>query len=475
MGELKQAWELASERIIASRHRKDSEAESKPQRNFIPVPEFDDREDKTLNIVGYNENKSQAKETQLIENPEEVREKIEKEQMSQVKIQDSETIHTDEIKECIFCGSTKNFSGYSKMNRNIVFGLSNRNIRVKVEDDSGYVEVNKETDKQLTVLQNIDVSSKAPKIYSMTVPSNVTHAGKKIAYTMIESSSLHKDYCEKLKLMDEIWVPSVYGKNLLRKNNISSPIYVMPLGVDVERYTPNNGIMNFGSTMRSFKFLCVSKYSHRKGFDVLLRAFMEEFDNDEDVSLLLVTRPIGNGNKNPDMQILMDDFNAIKQSIKKFDKELPHIAVYNKPITERDMPKVYASCNAFALISRGEGFSLCTLEAASCGLPVIASNVTAHTDYLKEDNSYLVEADGYIEARMNGNLSRMAKLCHFYEGQLFPDFNESTVNQTRTQMRRVFENYSEAQEKAEKLRNIVMNNYTWNMSIDKIHSRIGEL
>jgi hypothetical protein len=72
-------------------------------------------------------------------------------------------------------------------------------------------------------------------------------------------------------------------------------------------------------------------------------------------------------------------------------------------------------------------------------------------------------------------MSRMAKLCHFYEGQLFPDFSNTGVSQTREKMREVFENYQEAQVKAEKLRNHVLSNYTWDMAVDKAYHRLKEI
>jgi glycosyltransferase involved in cell wall biosynthesis len=115
------------------------------------------------------------------------------------------------------------------------------------------------------------------------------------------------------------------------------------------------------------------------------------------------------------------------------------------------------------------------MEAASSGLPIIASNVTAHTDYLTNDNSFLVEPDGYIQANVNGNLSSMAKLCHFYVGQTFPDFSNTGVEQTRRHMRFIFENYKEAKEKAEKLRKLIIGNYTWEMAIDRVYRRLREI
>lgn len=473
MGQLKHSWELASERIIAPRHPKKDEGK-KNSIDFIHIPEFSDKEDKTVDVTGYSDGKY-AQETKLIENPEEERKKKKEEPMSDIRIQESETIHTDEKVECIFAGSLMSHSGFSKMNRNIIFGLSNRNVSVRVEDFSDSFDVNEETQKQIRFMENTEISTTAPKIYSMTVPSDITYTGKKIGYTMIESCSLHKDYCDKLNYMNELWVPSNFGKTLMQKSNIRPPIYVMPLGVDTNRYKPDGGIMSFGSAARGFKFLCVSRYSMRKGFDILLKSYMEEFSGDEDVSMILVTNPLHTSAGKRGTEIILEDFNNIKSNVKKEEIDLPHIVLYGKPIHERNMPKVYNSCNAFCLISRGEGFSLTVMEAASSGLPVIASNVTAHTDYLTNDNSFLVEPDGYIQANVNGNLSSMAKLCHFYVGQTFPDFSNTGVEQTRRHMRFVFENYKEAKEKAEKLRKLIINNYTWDMAIDRVYKRLREI
>lgn len=374
---LKSAYEIGCERIIAPKFRKEEEI----QRgfDFIKVDEFDDREDKVVNVNGYSDSGTYAPETKLIEDYEEERKK-EKKTMSDIKIQESETINFHDRVECFFRGSTKSFSGFSKCNRSLIFGLSNRNVKIKVEDVSDRFEVNEETQKQIEFLEGLDISPKAPKIYSMTVPSDVTHAGRKISYTMIESSSLHKDYCEKLNLMDELWVPSNFGKSLMQRSNIHPPIYVMPLGVDVNRYKPDCGTIDFGSSTRKFRFLCVSRYSMRKGFDILLKAFMDEFSGDEDVSLILVTNPLNTQAVMNGGNIILENFNNIKSTVKKSENDLPHILLYTKPMPERDMPKIYNSCHAYVLISRGEGFSLTPIEAASCGLPVIASNVTAHTE-----------------------------------------------------------------------------------------------
>jgi len=221
MTELKSAYELGLERIISSKNQKE---EKKEGFDFIPIPEFDDREDKVIEIPGYTDCKEKVgtNETKFIEETEDMPEE-------KIKVEENSTIHYDqELLKCHFAGSTKNYSGYSKMNRNIIFGLSNRGVMVKVEDVSDSIEINLDTQKQIQFFENNDIPSDAPKIYSMTVPNSVTHDGKKIAYTMIESSTLHKDYIGKLNLMDEIWVPSKFGEKVLKNSKVYPPIFVMP-------------------------------------------------------------------------------------------------------------------------------------------------------------------------------------------------------------------------------------------------------
>lgn len=460
---LKSAYELAQERIIASRAVK---PEPKPIMDFISIPEFDNREDKVIEQDGSNHTKS-------LEDMKKENER--KSQMNNIRIQQPEKISFDELMEVYWQGNFLDFGGFARMNRTMVFGLSNRNVKVKIEIEPYLDHINQSTKDQLNELVNTDISSDATKVFGVTVPTGIGYAGKKILYTMIETSEkVHNDYAGKLDLMNEIWVASEYGKKMLVRSNVHTPIRVMPLGVDVARYKPNCGKMDFGTATKEFKFLSVFRWSYRKGFDILLRAFLDEFSNEDDVSLVMVSRAVDRPEQDG-LHCILNDFNDIKGFVHKPENEMPHVALYTKPIAEKDMPKVYGSCNAFVLISRGEGFCLPIIEAASCGLPVIASNVTAQTDYLKEDNSYLIEPEGFVEAKINGSLARMAKLCHFYEGQMFPHFDLESIDKTKEYMRFVYNNYSEAKKKADKLRNSIVNGYTWDMAVDRVYKRLREL
>ena len=469
MKQLKTAYDLACERVIPSRITYKNEQNDQEEQysfdktfDFIEIPEFSGREDVVMDMEDTEEEKKKKEKKETVM------------ESGNIKVADNQKISYDNLPEVLWYGHFMDYGGFARINRTMAFELCNRNVKVKLEIEPYLNHVNKSTENQLRILEQTEIKKTSPKVFGTTIPLNMFHSGKKILYTMIETSEkVHKDYAERMNLMNEIWVATEYGKKIMQNSNVCTPSYVMPLGVDVERYNSSAGQFNFGKAVRSFIFSSVFRWSYRKGFDLLLKAYMEEFSNNDDVSLCLVSRALECPEKNG-VERIVDDFNAIKSGIGKQEKDLPHVALYTKPIPEYDMPKIYSSSHAFVLISRGEGFGLPYAEAGASSIPVIASNCSGHTDFLKEDNSYLVEPEGYIDANLNGNLPRMAKLCHFYQGQKFPHFGEDSIEQIKYHMRFVYENYSKAKIKAKKLQNLIKEKYTWDMAVDRVYKRILE-
>ena len=103
------------------------------------------------------------------------------------------------------------------------------------------------------------------------------------------------------------------------------------------------------------------------------------------------------------------------------------------------------------------------MQAMACGLPVIATDWSAHCDYMNGENAYPLLVDRLVPAQAN---------CPGYEG-----FNwaEPSYRHLRQLMRHVFENQAEARAKGQKASRDVMENWTWDQAAQRIVDRIDRI
>ena len=80
-------------------------------------------------------------------------------------------------------------------------------------------------------------------------------------------------------------------------------------------------------------------------------------------------------------------FAKYKESLKEeLGENIPQIYLLHGNMTPLELKSLYSSDKISGLVSltRGEGFGLTLLEAASCGLPIIATNYSAYKEFLNE-------------------------------------------------------------------------------------------
>ena len=94
--------------------------------------------------------------------------------------------------------------------------------------------------------------------------------------------------------MDEVWVPSTWMKLELTKLTnalgFGMPmVAVVPEAVDTVVFDPSAVNKSSSSAEDTFQFLSIFKWEHRKGWDVLLKAYWSTFSLDDNVELRLHT------------------------------------------------------------------------------------------------------------------------------------------------------------------------------------------
>ena len=113
----------------------------------------------------------------------------------------------------------------------------------------------------------------------MTLPVPSRHLA--VGRTMFETWSLPAPWVPRLNEMDEIWVPTEFNVDSFRRAGVTVPLHVVPGGIDADVYRPDAAPLDIPG-LRSTVFLSVFEWTLRKGWDVLLEAWAEAFDRDDD-------------------------------------------------------------------------------------------------------------------------------------------------------------------------------------------------
>jgi len=195
-----------------------------------------------------------------------------------------------------------------------------------------------------------------------------------------------KENCDK---MQSLIFPSEFCKKIAINSNqsLESKSSVVPEFYFKELDDQSDdGILQLENVKTNFNFLTVGMMTgarpelDRKNLFYLIKWFVEEFKNDSNVGLIIKT--------SQGRDTILDKNNC-QSVIKKILNELnyksnPKIYLLHGDMNRKDMKKLYNhhSVKCFVSITRGEGFGLPMLEASAAGLPVMATDWSAHTEFL---------------------------------------------------------------------------------------------
>ncbi|HEV3365398.1 MAG TPA: glycosyltransferase family 4 protein [Acidimicrobiia bacterium] len=154
----------------------------------------------------------------------------------------------------------------------------------------------------------------------------------------------------------------------------------VPLGFCPDLFSPGTRPADI-PTGKTFRFLHVSiPYVHYKGLDVLVRAYVEEFDSEDDTCLVLRTRPY-QGMEHRLRNIIDDEVRRVGHQ--------PEILLFTDYLPLPYLAGWYAASSCYVQTSRAAGFDMPPLQAMACGKPVIASGWGGHREFCDEDTSFL--------------------------------------------------------------------------------------
>ncbi len=294
---------------------------------------------------------------------------------------------------------------FRDLNINYIDSRPKRSVDVDIERQ--ILEIMKNPDKTPgKVAFFVDIMTEGKKqLYKKTPKSQI-----KFAFVTVESSKIPRSWTNALNTyFDGVVVPDIWLVEVLEKAGVKIPIFVLPEICYLEDFLAEPLQQNPRSP---FVFGISAIMANNKNYDLLLAAFISEFEDSENV-ILKIHSGYGKG--------------EICKKIKSLASK--KIIVHKKYIGWKDYVEYMKSIDCYVLLSRGEGFSVTPREALALGHPCILANNTAHKT---------ICATGLVRSvRSNIIINHDGQ---FYDECLGHYFN-CDLNDARKALRDVYENY----------------------------------
>jgi autotransporter strand-loop-strand O-heptosyltransferase len=277
------------------------------------------------------------------------------------------------------------------------------------------------------------------------------YSGPKIAYNVWESTLQPEEFFNQLLKFDEIWVPSEWQRKCtIDQGADPNKVKVVPEGVDVNTFFPEEvDKLEYYNDGR-FKFLLMGRWDYRKSTKEIIQTFLNTFDSNEPVDLIVSIDNMWGEE--------MDGYKTTEERLSAYGFTDPRIKIIHFPSRENYI-KYLKTGHVFVSCARSEGWNLPLIEAMACGTPSIYSECSAQMEFA-EGKGFPVKIIGEKPANSNdyGRYTMSELPGNYYE----PDFNHLSEV-----MRFTYENYEECKKQALIDSQRIHNDFSW--------ERIGEI
>jgi|ERR1700722_633514 len=205
------------------------------------------------------------------------------------------------------------------------------------------------------------------------------------AITMHELDHLpasKRDWAEILNRLDLVITPTEWNRAVWERAGVSTPITVVPLGIDPALYHPVTG--------RRCVFLAVHENlggeTSRENWLQTLRAYFTAFAGEQDVRLVVKT-----WKWKPAEYALARAQLLAELGIE--ETRAPEVEVIDEMLSADRMRELYQHAWLFLKNANREGWSMPCTEAIACGTPVAATRIEPLLSHLPEETRWFDAGD----------------------------------------------------------------------------------
>ena len=288
-------------------------------------------------------------------------------------------------------GPAKALGLYGQITRKFALALSDAGIITSLGDATQpqdiQIEISKEENAKLAMLGQQQLPPKSYVSIHINSPERITffdnNAISNIAWTAAEADILPLTHALILSHpgINEVWVPSQHHKTIFTKyGDIAKKISVVKWGTDSKL---NGATTDFLDKMKEddgFYFGFVGSFKKTTGFDILLRAFYDEFSNDPKVKLIVKTQM---GNISPDQER-----DAARNILGQFKGESKAEVIYlNGRLADHVVDGIISGLDCLVAPYRSKAWGTSVLKAMAAGVPTIVNQHAGNKSFCTRDNS----------------------------------------------------------------------------------------
>jgi glycosyltransferase involved in cell wall biosynthesis len=338
-------------------------------------------------------------------------------------------------------------TGYGRVSRGIITALADRGHDVELQmHPRTWDPVDPEVRERLEALPRAKSEAKSDAVIVVGNPGSARRGWSKpsLQYTMNDlGGRLPPDWLEPLSNVDGVIVPGEFHRRVFAQH--LDQVYVAAPGAETPGFYPDPDVR--ARTFGPFTFLYVGSFAYRKGIDLLIEAFLAEFDPAEPVELLLQC-----SDAHPKRDAI-----ALGEMLSS--RPNARVRMNALPAGEDDLRRLYNQAGCFITMTRGEGWCLPVIESLLCETPVIAPRSSGMSEYLSDEMAEILEIreQPILELSTEGIEGGFRERYGTEGMTCFPP----SVDSARQAMRRVFSDPDAARAKAQRGRMVLLEHYSW--------------
>lgn len=216
--------------------------------------------------------------------------------------------------------------------------------------------------------------------------------GKNIGVVEVETRNIQASgWINRLNLMDEVWINSINGLNSINDAGCTSAIKLVPEPYEMNIYnqTYEPFYKDLKQDNRPFIFYTIGSYTEQKNIKGIILAYLLEFNNRDNVKLLVKTNSYSIELSKLD-ELINFDIYQIKRSLRK--KDYPDINIISGYVCDTDIIRLHQSSDCYVNAVRADGMGPSAIEAMISNKIVINTKNVGSSTYFHSGNALMVDS-----------------------------------------------------------------------------------